>query len=182
MRTTHSLTVSRSICHARPPAMHAPHRAWPPFHACPLPCMPPPPGTPPVDRILDTRFWKYYLVLTSLRAVIKTKYISPEPVGVKFEIKAWSSRLVKDWFLVRRNWIVKSTLSGWITHRSIDEYTNPEEVPFLSLSASPTHFHDQLLTLVTSMQWRIHNFLDVGRQPTTGRERLIRTRLIRSST
>ena len=25
--------------------------------------------TPPVDRILDTRFWKYYLAPTSLRAV-----------------------------------------------------------------------------------------------------------------
>ena len=28
--------------------------------------------TPPVDRILDTHFWKYYLGPTSLRAVIKS--------------------------------------------------------------------------------------------------------------
>ena len=28
---------------------------------------------PPVDTILDTRFWKYYLTPTSLRAVIKTQ-------------------------------------------------------------------------------------------------------------
>ena len=68
-------------------AMHAPPRhAHPLCHACPPPCMPPamqptphacPSHTcplchtchPPVDRILDTRFWKYYLAPTSLRAV-----------------------------------------------------------------------------------------------------------------
>ena len=80
-------------------APHHHHHACPPYHASPLPhtlpppCMPPhhahplpctlPPAThtppamhaphhahPPVDRILDTRFWKYYLAPTSLRAVI----------------------------------------------------------------------------------------------------------------
>ena len=134
MRTTRSLTVSRSICHTcplpathAPPAMHAPatHAPLPSWHAHPLPCMPPchacpPPQTapchacplpcmsplpcmpphhacppamhapelahippprmplpchactpPPVDRILDTHFWKYYIALTSLREVIK---------------------------------------------------------------------------------------------------------------
>ena len=30
---------------------------------------------PPVNRILDTRFWKYYLAPTSLRAVIKEENI-----------------------------------------------------------------------------------------------------------
>ena len=35
--------------------------------------LPPP---PPVDRILDTRFWKYYLGPTSLRPVIKGKQIA----------------------------------------------------------------------------------------------------------
>ena len=35
MRTARSLTVSRSICHACPPAMNIPH------HAHPLQCMPP---------------------------------------------------------------------------------------------------------------------------------------------
>ena len=93
MRTAHSLTVSRSICHTcplpcTPPTMHAPHHAWPPamrappamhtpYHTCPptthapLPCMSLCHACPlPVDRILDTRFWKYYLAPTSLRAVI----------------------------------------------------------------------------------------------------------------
>ena len=124
MCTACSLTVSRSICHACSPTMHAPYMHTPyhahhPCHACspathaPLPCMPPcdtcPPAMhspamhaplpctpptmhapakhaphhthtplpctppchacPPVDRILDTRFWKYYLAPTSLRAV-----------------------------------------------------------------------------------------------------------------
>ena len=31
--------------------------------------------TPPVDRILDTRLWKYYLGPTSLRPVIKVQYL-----------------------------------------------------------------------------------------------------------
>ena len=47
-----------------PPATHAPHHACAPCHACPL-----------VDRILDTHLWKYYLDATSLRAVIKPRYI-----------------------------------------------------------------------------------------------------------
>ena len=127
MRTTRSLTISCSICHAHPPAMHAPfHACHPPAthaplpctspchawcpchthpcHACPpathappatyapchthpppcmppLPCMPPalyaplPCIPPPVVRILYTRFWKYYLAPTLLRAVIKYDYI-----------------------------------------------------------------------------------------------------------
>ena len=45
MRTARSLTISHSICHARPPAMHAPRHAWPPKHAplphTPMTCMPP---------------------------------------------------------------------------------------------------------------------------------------------
>ena len=64
---------ARPPCHTHPlpympPAMHAPHHVCPPWkcHACPPPC--PHPHT--VDRILDTRFWKYYLAPTSLRAVI----------------------------------------------------------------------------------------------------------------
>ena len=101
VRTACSLTVSRSICHthppppcmpplchACPPAMHAPCHTPPhhthtpamhapamhaPCHAC-HPAMHAPFTThaPPVDRILDTRFWKYYLAPTSLRAVMKT--------------------------------------------------------------------------------------------------------------
>ena len=35
MRTARSLTVSRSICHACPPAMHTPQPCMPPGHACP---------------------------------------------------------------------------------------------------------------------------------------------------
>ena len=66
-----------------PPTMHTPCHACPPlpctspFHAChpchACPSLPHPPTThaPPVDRILDTRFWKYYLAPTSLRAVKK---------------------------------------------------------------------------------------------------------------
>ena len=87
MHTARSLTVSRSICHARPPpctppAMHVPLPlpCTPPATHAALPCMPPamhapchacPPAmyAPPVDRILDTHFWKYYLAPTSLRAV-----------------------------------------------------------------------------------------------------------------
>ena len=76
--------------HAHPPgaSMHTPPRAT--MHApWEQPCTPPgsnhshpleqphtPPGatmhTPPVDRIVDTRFWKYYLAPTSLRAVKTT--------------------------------------------------------------------------------------------------------------
>ena len=41
IRTARSLTVARSICHAGPPAMHAP------CHAHPLPCMPPSMHAPP---------------------------------------------------------------------------------------------------------------------------------------
>ena len=106
MRTARSLTISCSICHARPPAMHTPLPHMPPAmhapcHICPpathtsAPCHACPPTThapplcharppathgphhaqppathaPPVDRILDTRFLKYYLAPTSLRAV-----------------------------------------------------------------------------------------------------------------
>ena len=99
MRTAHSLTVSRRILR-RPPAMHAPLQPCMPtppttMHASQQPHMPPsnhahppatmstpqqpsmPPATmhaplPPVDRIVDTRFWKYYLAPTSLRAVMIT--------------------------------------------------------------------------------------------------------------
>ena len=57
-----------SLCHAHPPATHTPPPCTPPCHAC----LPPHTmhATHPVDRILDTRFWKYYLAPTSLRAVI----------------------------------------------------------------------------------------------------------------
>ena len=65
-------------CHAcplpcMPSAMHAPCHAFPPAtHAPPamhVPCHAPPMHASPVDRILDTHFWKYYLAPTSLRAV-----------------------------------------------------------------------------------------------------------------
>ena len=92
MRTACSLTechASPPPCHACPPTCHAPHHACPPAmhttpathappHAtCPpamhTPCHACPPATyappHPVDRILDTPFWKYYLAPTSLRAV-----------------------------------------------------------------------------------------------------------------
>ena len=59
-------------CHACPPAMHAPLPHMPPNHTH----TPPPPAShtpchahPCVDRILDIRFWKYYLAPTSLRAL-----------------------------------------------------------------------------------------------------------------
>ena len=93
MCTVHSLTVSSSICwgghvcHTCPPAMHTPcHKcphhtchschacpschAFPPAMHAPLPCMSPLHHTRhPLDRILDTPFWKYYLAPTSLWAV-----------------------------------------------------------------------------------------------------------------
>ena len=50
-----------------PPAMHTPHHICPPHHAH-TPATHAPPH-PPMDRILDTRFWKYYLAPTSLRVV-----------------------------------------------------------------------------------------------------------------
>ena len=53
---THTPLPCMAPCHAHPPATHAPLAS---NHARP----------PPVDRILDTRFWKYYLAPTSLRAV-----------------------------------------------------------------------------------------------------------------
>ena len=61
-------------CHPCPPAMHAPLPCTPttthdPCHTHPPPCIPHY-ACPPVDRILDTRFWKYYLAPTSLQAVI----------------------------------------------------------------------------------------------------------------
>ena len=60
-----------------PPVMHAPS----PCHACPPPHTPPPMhapshACPPVDRILDTRFWKYNLAPTSLRAVITSAIVT----------------------------------------------------------------------------------------------------------
>ena len=91
------ISATYAPCHAcpppctLPPAMHSPMLCMPPCQACPcharppchappLPYMPPchthppppwrTPPTPPVDRILDTRFWKYYLAPTSLHAVI----------------------------------------------------------------------------------------------------------------
>ena len=71
-------------CHACPPQCTPPCHAQPPFHTCP-PAMPAPchvcppamhaplPHMPPhpVDRILETHFWKYYLALISLQAVMK---------------------------------------------------------------------------------------------------------------
>ena len=79
MHTASSLTVSCSIYHAHPlrcipPAMHAPPTTHVHPQHIPPPHMPPtthPPAThtPTVDRILDPRFWKYYLAQTSLRAV-----------------------------------------------------------------------------------------------------------------
>ena len=54
--TTHApLPCTPPVTHA---PRHTPHHARPPCHAC-----------PPVDRILDTLFWKYYLAPTSLLAV-----------------------------------------------------------------------------------------------------------------
>ena len=53
MRTVRSLTVSRSICHARPPCNTCPplpcipHTTHAPCHAHPPPCMPPTMHTPP---------------------------------------------------------------------------------------------------------------------------------------
>ena len=41
------------------------------------------PGDPPLDRILDIRFRKYYLALTSLRAVINL--LSLVNSGVKYD-------------------------------------------------------------------------------------------------
>ena len=51
--------ITHAPCHTHCPAMHAP------CHAHPPPCH----ASPPPVRILDTRFWKYYLAPTSLRAV-----------------------------------------------------------------------------------------------------------------
>ena len=81
MHTARSLTVSPSICQGRHACHACPPPCTPHFHACPPPCMPLPHMTPTmhppamhvphVDRILDTRFWKYYLAPTSLQAVIR---------------------------------------------------------------------------------------------------------------
>ena len=66
-------------CHTCPPATHAPLPHMPPtthaptMHA-PLPRMTPATHAPPVDRILDARFWKYYLAPTSLRVVNIVRY------------------------------------------------------------------------------------------------------------
>ena len=52
-RHTHPVIHAPLAMHA--PTTHAPHHTCPPAtHA------PPPIHTPPMDRILDTRFWKYY--------------------------------------------------------------------------------------------------------------------------
>ena len=83
----HPLSPHMPPLHHAPPSNHAcppspcmpPSPRMPPFtmhaplhHACP-PSPPMPPSNhacpPPVDRILDTRFWKYYLAPTLLRAV-----------------------------------------------------------------------------------------------------------------
>ena len=148
---------THSICHARPPAKHAPYHVhlpchahtpchachppamhatplpcmppmhaplpcMPPFHACPLPCMPPchacPPAThspppctplpctpyhtcprhayPPVDRILDKCFWKYYLAPTSLRAVIIVMFVDSLPCGSRQEVISYRDPLGTD--------------------------------------------------------------------------------------
>ena len=64
----------RFSCHARNacppiPTMHTPLPRTHPCHTCPPATHTPLPCTPPPDRILDTRLWKYYLAATSLRAV-----------------------------------------------------------------------------------------------------------------
>ena len=76
MRTACSLTISRGICGGNAPLPCMPTPLPPAMHF-PLLCMPPLPRTPSVDRILDTRFWKYYLAPTSLWAV-KNKIRSTE--------------------------------------------------------------------------------------------------------
>ena len=154
MRTARSLTVSRSIsrgcvCHACPPATHAPlamHTPLPcmpplphvypathapchayprchvcpppctpptthtpchaclPHHTCPLPCTPPSPRTPsatspsPMDRILDTHFWKYYLAPTSLRAVNISNVLTSgnTQLQVKITVTLKTERAIKE--------------------------------------------------------------------------------------
>ena len=63
--TTHAPLAMHTPWHAHlpathaPPAIHTPLAMHAPGHAPSQSCTPPPP--PAVDRILDTRFWKYYL-------------------------------------------------------------------------------------------------------------------------
>ena len=47
--------------------------------------------TPPVNRILDTRFWKYYLAPTSLRAVNIWAIIDWE---INIQIQVWHTRQI----------------------------------------------------------------------------------------
>ena len=87
-------------CHACPLAMHAP------CHACPPPCTPPCHAhpschaCPPVDRILDTRFWKYYPVPAllwaakilppySLLFTIRIHYVFTPSQKVPFKFNLW---------------------------------------------------------------------------------------------
>ena len=64
-----------TLCHTCPPIMHTPcyvHplSCTPPAMHAPSPAMHAPlPHMPPLDKILDTRLWKYYLAETSLWAV-----------------------------------------------------------------------------------------------------------------
>ena len=81
--TTHMPPLPCTPCpatHAPPPhnpPAHDPHHHVPPHAPCHA-CHP-----PPVDRILDTRFWKYYLVPTSLRAVkIRSQWKNTEKRGI----------------------------------------------------------------------------------------------------
>ena len=91
MHPTHAPLPHMPPCHTCPPATHAPlPHMPPPHHAYPLPCTPPsctpptmhaplqckPPchAWPPLDRILDSRFWKYYLAPTSLRPLKNYSY------------------------------------------------------------------------------------------------------------
>ena len=57
------------------------------------------PGTPlpPVDRILDTRYWKHYLAPTSLRAVMS---------NYRFE-QTFTGHLWGDWLLRKEPWHVE---------------------------------------------------------------------------
>ena len=68
-------------CHTHLPAMHAPTTHVPPPWT-PWPCTSSLPHMPPMDRILDTHLWTYYLAATLLRAVYVRKWVCNTSVSV----------------------------------------------------------------------------------------------------
>ena len=94
--------------HTRPPSPCTPlHHACPPFaiHAPPFTTHAPPgharsPGAtthvPPCGQNVDTRFWKYYLAPTSLRAVNMSKQMIGQPKEGSLLVKCSRALALSD--------------------------------------------------------------------------------------